>query len=221
MSSPELARRARLLDAAATLGLPLDDAAAARLMDYLALLQRWNATYNLTAIRDPDQMLSQHLLDCLAAVGPLRRHFQTAPGRRVLDVGSGGGLPGAVIAMLCPDLDVTCVDAVGKKAAFITQAATHGHLANLHARHARVEQLREAPFDLITSRAFASLADFTALTRPLLTAGGVWMSMKGKLPTDEMAALAPDVSVFHVEQLTVPGLGAERCLVWMRPTPSL
>jgi 16S rRNA (guanine527-N7)-methyltransferase len=184
------------------------------LADYLALLQRWNQTYNLTAVRDPAAMLSHHLADCLAVLAPLSAQL---PQGRVLDVGSGGGLPGVVLAIMRPELDVTCVDTVGKKAAFIRQVAGQLALPNLHAEHARVEQLRLPPFDLITSRAFASLADFVSLSRPLLAPHGVWMAMKGKRPSDELAALPAAVAVFHVEPLAVPGLDAERCLVWMRP----
>ena len=184
------------------------------LADYLALLQRWNATYNLTAVRDPEAMLTQHLADCLAVVPPLQRH---AAKGRLLDVGSGGGLPGVVVATLMPGWQVTCVDAVGKKMAFVRQVAGALPLPNLKAEHARIEQLKQPPFDLITSRAFASLADFTRLTRPHLAPGGVWMAMKGRVPDDELAVLPPDVQVFHVEQLSVPGLEAQRCLVWMRP----
>lgn len=184
------------------------------LADYLALLQRWNATYNLTAVRDPAAMLTQHLADCLAVAPPLQRH---AAGGRLLDVGSGGGLPGVVIATLLPAWDVTCVDAVGKKMAFVRQVAGTLPLPNLHAQHTRIEQLKQPPYDLITSRAFASLADFTRLTRPHLAPGGVWMAMKGRAPDEELAELPADVTVFHVEQLTVPGLDAQRCLVWMRP----
>jgi 16S rRNA (guanine527-N7)-methyltransferase len=184
------------------------------LADYLALLQRWNQTYNLTAVRDPAAMLSHHLADCLAVLAPLSAQL---PQGRVLDVGSGGGLPGVVLAIMRPELDVTCVDTVGKKAAFIRQVAGQLALPNLHAEHARVEQLRLSPFDLITSRAFASLADFVSLSQPLLAPHGVWMAMKGKRPSDELAALPAAVAVFHVEPLAVPGLDAERCLVWMRP----
>ena len=135
----------------------------------------------------------------------------------MLDVGSGGGLPGVVLAIMLPALDVTCVDSVGKKAAFIRQAAGTLALPNLHAVHSRVEALKLPPFDIIVARAFASLADFVSLTRGHLGAGGVWLAMKGKPPGAEIAALARDVEVFHVEPLHVPGLGAERCLVWMRP----
>ncbi len=161
-------------------------------------------------------MLTHHLADCLAVVLPLARHLRAG---RVLDVGSGGGLPGVVLAIMLPALNVSCVDTVGKKAAFVRQVAGTLGLANLHGLHGRVEQLQTPPFDLVTSRAFATLADFTQLTAPLLAPNGVWMAMKGKAPTDEHAALPPSVQVFHVEQLQVPGLAAERCLVWMRPAP--
>jgi 16S rRNA (guanine527-N7)-methyltransferase len=115
---------------------------------------------------------------------------------------------------------VVCVDTVGKKAAFIRQAAVELGLRNLGAEHARVEALKSSPFDIITSRAFASLVDFTRLSRALLGPQGVWMAMKGKTPADELSALPSDVEVFHVEPLSVPGLNAERCLVWMRPKAS-
>lgn len=202
---------------AATLGLGLDDRQVAALAAYLALLQRWNATYNLTAVRDEQEMLIQHLADCLAVVPAVRRWRQQHPtARRVLDVGSGGGLPGVVLAIVEPALQVVCVDTVGKKAAFIRQAGLELRLGNLAAAHARVEALREPPFDLIACRAFAALADFTRLTLSSLASDGVWMAMKGRRPDDEIAALPPAIEVFHVEQLNVPGLSAERCLVWMR-----
>ena len=222
MSDTSSSHRARLLGAAKQLGLALSDSEADQLLAYLALLQRWNSIYNLTAVRDPDRMLSQHVFDCLAVIAPLRRHLAgTAALQRLLDVGSGGGLPGVVIAILNPAIDVSCVDTVGKKAAFVQQVAASLRLRNLHSQHARVEQLKAPPFDIITSRAFASLADFVGLTRTLLAEGGGWLAMKGKSPVDEVNALPPDINVFHVEQLQVPDLEAERCLVWMRLKPSL
>jgi 16S rRNA (guanine527-N7)-methyltransferase len=197
----------------AALGVEVTGAQAAQLAAYLDLLQRWNATYNLTAVRERAAMLTQHLADCLALVPPLRRHRETG---RVLDVGSGGGLPGVVVAVMLPGLDVSCVDAVGKKAAFVRQVAGTLRLANLHALHARVEQLHERTFDVVTSRAFASLPDFVSLTRAHLAPSGVWLAMKGRVPDDEIAALPAWAQVFHVEPVTVPGLDAQRCLVWMR-----
>ena len=209
----------RLQTGAEALGLALDSAQLTLLMDFLVLLQKWNKVYNLTAVRDPEEMLTHHLLDSLAAVLPLRRHVAQAglaAPVRLLDVGSGGGLPGVVFAICCPGVDVSCVDTVGKKAAFIQQAAVQLRLPNLHGVHARVESLA-TPFDVVSCRAFAALADFTTWSRQALAPHGVWLAMKGKHPEEELAALPADVQVFHVEQLAVPGLGAERCIVWMRP----
>lgn len=208
--------RPALAEVCQALDLAIEDGALDRLLAYLALLQRWNATYNLTAVREPAEMLTQHLADCLAVVGPLRRQLGAASARRLLDVGSGGGLPGVVLAVLEPRWSVTCVDTVGKKAAFVRQVAVELGLRNLSAEHARVEALKLPPFDLITSRAFASLADFVSLTRHLLAPAGVWAAMKGKTPEAELAALPGGVTVFHVERLQVPGLDADRCIVWLR-----
>lgn len=206
--------RSTLEAAARELGLELSPAQIDQLLAYLALLQKWNKVYNLTAVRDPAQMLSHHLVDSLSALPPLLRHG--AP-TRLMDVGAGGGLPGVVIAICCPGTDVTCVDAVAKKATFIQQVAAELKLPNLHGVHSRVEQLSTEPFGVITSRAFASLLDFATLTRQHLAPGAVWMAMKGQHPADEIVALPADVDVFHVEQLAVPGLDAQRCIVWMRP----
>ncbi len=206
--------RATLEAAAQVLGLDLSPAQLDQLLAYLALLQKWNKVYNLTAVRNPAEMLTHHLIDSLSVIRPLLRHG--APSR-LMDVGAGGGLPGVVIAICCPGTDVTCVDAVAKKATFIQQVAAELRLPNLHGVHSRVEQLHVPPFGLITSRAFASLADFTALTCQHLATDAVWMAMKGQHPADEIAALPADVEVFHVEQLQVPGLDAQRCIIWMRP----
>jgi 16S rRNA (guanine527-N7)-methyltransferase len=208
-----------LRQGAEALGLSLSDAQAQALEAYLALLLKWNQVYNLTAVRKPEDMLTHHLLDSLAVLPALKRHLA---GRvsRVLDVGSGGGLPGVVLAIMEPAWEVTCVDTVGKKASFVRQVAAELKLPRLQAAHARVESLQLPGFDVITSRAFASLADFVRLTRHLVADHGVWMAMKGRRPDDEIGALPSDCSVFHVEQLQVPGLEAERCLVWMRATPA-
>ncbi|MEX1168411.1 MAG: 16S rRNA (guanine(527)-N(7))-methyltransferase RsmG [Hydrogenophaga sp.] len=239
--------RADLTAGLEQLGLALSEAQVTQLLDYLALLQKWNKVYNLTAVRDPAEMLTHHLLDSLAAIGPLVRQTEggpgfgagpsqgeTAPGGsdprsggawgtpiRLLDVGSGGGLPGVVIAIVCPHIAVSCVDTVGKKAAFIQQAAATLRLPNLRGVHARVETLKAEQgdgFDVVCSRAFASLVDFTAWSRAALNPDAVWMAMKAKHPAEELTALPADIDVFHVEQLQVPGLDAERCIIWMRPS---
>ena len=209
-----------LIQAAAQLQLPMSPMQAGNLLAFLGLLQLWNATYNLTSVRDPAAMLSQHVADCLAVIAPLRRYMVEERAQRFLDVGSGGGLPGVVVAVMCPKLSVVCVDAVGKKAAFVRQVAAELRLNNLEGEHARVEAFDALPFDFVASRAFASLADFTKLTRRHLAPGAIWVAMKGKSPDAEVVALPADVAVFHVEQLAVPGLDAARCLVWMKPEPA-
>ncbi len=230
----------------AELGLDLEEARQAQLLTYLDLMAKWTRVYNLTAVRDAHEMLTHHLLDSLAVVLPLRRMLAdlavvreggvSAPGTesvkavgelvhlghsgqatrfRLLDVGAGAGLPGVVIAITCPDVAVTCVDTVAKKAAFVQQVAASLKLTNLRGVHARVETLTE-PYDVVCSRAFASLKDFAAWSRPALAPHGVWLAMKGKHPEAELAELPQDVKVFHVEPLKVPAMDAERCIVWMR-----
>jgi 16S rRNA (guanine527-N7)-methyltransferase len=206
---------ASLADAAKALQLPLSAEQSRRLLEFVELLSRWNRTYNLSAVRDKSEMLTHHVVDCLAAVHPLRRQLSALLPRRILDVGSGGGLPGVVFAVMQGEDAVTCVDSVGKKVAFVRQVAGTLGLDNLEARHARVEAI-SGRFDLITARAFASLLDFTRLTAGSLADAGIWMAMKGKRPADEILALPSSVEVFHVEPLSVPDLDAERCLVWMR-----
>ena len=217
-----------LRSGAQALALELSEAQITQLLEFIALLQKWNKVYNLTSVREPAEMMTHHLLDSLAAVAPLRRHLATlvqgdispcqSASLRLLDVGSGGGLPGVVFAICCPQLDVSCVDTVAKKAAFIQQAAVALKLRNLHGIHARVESLA-GPFDVVSCRAFAALPDFTTWSRAALGFNAVWLAMKGKHPADEIASLPAEVQVFHVEPLTVPGLDAERCIVWLRPQP--
>jgi len=205
------------------LELELSDAQISALLDYIALIQKWTRVYNLTAVRDPEEMLTHHVLDSLAVVAPLRRQLHSMgldESIRLLDVGAGAGLPGVVLAICCPTMAVHCVDTVAKKAAFIQQAAVSFKLPLLRGIHARVESLTE-PYAIITSRAFASLADFTLWSKGVLAEQGVWMAMKGKNPEAEVAQLLAEVEVFHVEPLVVPGLDAERCLVWMRKAPKL
>lgn len=200
------------------LELDLDGAQVELLLDYLAMIEKWNRVYNLTAVRDPGEMLTHHVLDSLAVVGPLLRETEGRP-IRLLDVGSGAGLPGVVIAIACPQVEVTCVDTVAKKAAFIQQVSAASGLVNLRGLHARVESLdrrRGEGHDVIVSRAFASLSDFVHWSGGALQVGGVWMALKGKHPQAEIDALPPTVDVFHVEPVAVPGLKADRCIVWMR-----
>ena len=196
-----------------------------QLLSYMALIQKWNKVYNLTALRQAQEILTHHLLDSLSAVSPLLGHIAKTKGDanagiELLDVGSGGGLPGVVIAICCPNIRVTCVDTVSKKAAFVQQVAASLRLSNLRGVHARVESLT-GPYDLICSRAFASLPDFVSWSAAALSDGGVWMAMKGKLPEAEMAVLPSFAEVFHVEQLQVPGLEADRCMVWMKKPTTL
>ena len=225
-----LSNVAKLTSAATTLGLNLSGDQVSQLLAYLALIQKWNKVYNLTAIRDPAEMLTHHLLDSLAIIAPLRIRLAGLAyeqdgandaaselySYRLLDVGAGAGLPGVVIAICCPDTHVTCVDAVAKKMAFVQQVATELKLPNLKALHARVETLTEK-YDIISSRAFATLLDFlTGSQAALKPVTGIWLAMKAKDTAAEIANLPANVDVFHVEQLTVPGLDAERCIVWMR-----
>ena len=214
------------------LGLSLDEHQQNQLLTYVDLMGKWTRVYNLTAVRDPQEMLTHHLLDSLSVVTPLRRqiakwrlerlgHPQSEPDAgdlrkfTLLDVGSGAGLPGVVIAITCPDIQVSCLDAVAKKVAFIQQVAATLKLTNLTGLHARIETVTQT-YDIISSRAFASLSDFVNGSRQALAAGGVWMAMKGKTPEEELADLPNLAKVFHVEPLQVPGLDAQRCLVWMR-----
>lgn len=202
-----------LRDGAKRLGLELTERQCDQLLAYGALILKWNKVYNLTAVRDPVGVLTHHLFDSLSVIEPLRRE---RPGRaKLLDVGAGAGLPGVVIAIMRDDIDVSCLDAVAKKVAFVQQVSAELGLPNLRGVHARVESLTGS-YDVISSRAFASLADFYTGSAQLLASDGVWMAMKGKTPTDEMAALPAGVEVFHVEQLHVPSLDAERCIVWAR-----
>jgi len=209
---------AGLRDGLDALQLSLSAAQQQTLLDYADWLAKWNRVYNLTALRQPQQLLTHHLLDSLAVCTPVQRQLAAlglAHTPQLLDVGSGGGLPGAVLAIACPALAVCCVDAVAKKALFISQVAAALRLPNLQGQHARVEHIVQ-PHDLVLSRAFASLADFTRLSQGALAPHGLWLALKGKVPHDEIAALPPEIEVFHVEPLRVPGLDAERCLVWMR-----
>ncbi|RKP45531.1 16S rRNA (guanine(527)-N(7))-methyltransferase RsmG [Trinickia fusca] len=204
-----------LLDSgAAELGVALTEDQVARLLDYVALLAKWNTVYNLTAIRDPRQMLIQHILDSLSVVP----HLAASEAKSILDVGSGGGLPGIVLAIVLPDRSVTLNDIVQKKTAFQSQVKAQLKLDNLSVVTGRVETLRpgvEVPgkFDAIVSRAFAELADFVTLARHLVSERGAIWAMKGVRPDGEIARLPGGSQVAQVIRLTVPALDAERHLV--------
>jgi len=201
----------RLAAGIAALGLALPDGAEAKLLAYLVLLDKWNRVYNLTAVRDAERMVSHHLLDSLAAVP----YFQ---GETVLDVGSGGGLPGIPLAIVRPDLQVTLIDSIAKKTAFLLQAKAELGLANLQVITGRVEHFRsETGFDIVTSRAFSDLREFITLTRHLLKPGGRWLAMKGLYPTEEIAQLPAGVKVSADHALVVPGLEASRHLIVLEP----
>lgn len=211
--------RQRLVAAALALNLELSVEQADTLLTYMAQLQRWNRTYNLTALREPDQMLVQHLFDSLSVVSPLTNILDknTALSPCVVDVGSGAGLPGVVLAILRPDWQVHCIDAVEKKMAFVRQMAAVLRLPNLHAVHARIEALPPLDADIVVSRAFASLVDFATLAERHVAVGGQLAAMKGKEPQDEIAILEQQTSwrIRQIQTLLVPELNAQRCLVWL------
>ncbi|MFM0283869.1 16S rRNA (guanine(527)-N(7))-methyltransferase RsmG [Paraburkholderia sediminicola] len=203
-----------LADGVRELGLDLSDAQLGKLLDYVALLSKWNAVYNLTAIRDPRQMLIQHILDSLSIVP----HLATRGASSVLDVGSGGGLPGIVLAIVLPDWTVTVNDIVHKKTAFQAQAKAELGLANLSVVTGRVETLQPgaevpAKFDVIVSRAFAELADFVTLARHLVAEQGAIWAMKGVRPDGEIERLPAGAHVEQIIRLNVPSLDAERHLI--------
>lgn len=205
---------ATLRSGAEALGLNLSQQQQRKLLAYLALMVKWNRTYNLTALRDPAQMMTHHLLDSLAAVSAF------AGARNVLDVGAGGGLPGIVLAIWAaeayPEMRVSMIDTVHKKTAFLTQVKAELQLGNVSVYTARVEQLKvEQNFDVITSRAFAELNDFITWSNHLLSANGRYIAMKGVLPKDEIARLPDGWKVTHTETLRVPGLDAERHLIFI------
>ena len=200
-----------LRDGAHALHVALSDTQLSQLLDYLALLAKWNSVYNLTAVRDPAHMVTQHLLDSLAALPAF------AQARNVLDVGAGGGLPGIVLAIARPDLNVSLIDTVHKKTAFLTQVKAELQLANVNVYTGRVEQLQVSQqFDVITSRAFADLSDFVNWSGHLLQEQGRFIAMKGVAPADEIARLPAGWQVTEVRALQVPGLNAERHLVFIQ-----
>ncbi|MBO1114439.1 16S rRNA (guanine(527)-N(7))-methyltransferase RsmG [Bordetella petrii] len=217
-AAPDADLAQRLRQASETLDLQVDEPQAGKLLAYLAQMQRWNRTYNLTAIRDPRQMLVQHLFDSLSVVNPLSRAIEAGAAASVYDIGSGAGLPGVVLAIMRPSWQVACVDAVEKKMAFVRQMSGVLALPNLRALHARVEDLPPAGCDIVISRAFASLNDFASLAGRHVRNDGTLVAMKGKVPEDEIQALRQqgEWQVQDIQALQVPTLDAQRCLIWMR-----
>lgn len=208
----------RLKAASVALCLEMSTAQQQVLLAYLEQMQRWNRSYNLTAVRDIEQMMVQHLFDSLAIVPMLQKElYKYTVTPMVVDVGSGAGLPGVVLAVMYPDATIHCVDAVEKKATFIRYVAGVLRLPNLKAHHARVEKLPPFEADIVVSRAFASLADFATLAGMHVAATGHLLAMKGRDPLEEIDELSNRTSwrVNRIDPLLVPELDARRCLVWL------
>lgn len=193
------------------LGLTLSTAQQLLLLEYVALLKKWNSTYNLTALRNEETMISHHILDSLTLL-PYVQNAQT-----LMDVGSGGGMPGIPTAICRPDLQITLLDSNTKKTSFLQQAVIELGLTNVTVASGRVETMFDKKVDVVTSRAFAELADFISLTKHLLNENGYWAAMKGVYPYEELEHLPSDVSVEKIEKIHVPMLEAERHMVIMRP----
>ena len=200
--------RQRLDAGLSSLGIALDETAIARLLDYVDLLERWNAAYNLTAVRDPAEMVTRHLVDSLAIL-------PFVSGATLADLGSGAGLPGIPLAIAAPERETLLVDSNGKKARFLREAVRRLGLERVRVAESRVEDV-EGTFDCITARAFASLADMLGWGGHLLAPGGVWLAMKGRIAEDELDAVPAGFRVGKVVALNVPGLDAERHLVILK-----
>lgn len=232
---------------AQALGLTLSAQQTQQLLDYCDLLLKWNRVYNLSAVREPQAVLSHHILDCLAVVHPLSRELarieteqrqqdqaqaqaqpQSTP-PRLLDIGAGAGLPGVVLAIALPHLQVCCLDAVEKKTAFVRQVAASLRLSNLSVKHARIEAAPDSQgYDVVSARALAELVQLARWALPWLAPHGVLMAMKGQHPQAELAELAQsakladsaspplDARAYRVEPLQVPQLAAQRCIVWIK-----
>lgn len=197
-----------VLAAAEKMGLAMTQVQAKQLADYSGLLLKWNNTYNLTSLKTPEEVLTLHLADSLTLV---QQFDALVPGaKNVLDVGSGGGLPAIPLSIMRPDVSVSMIDAVQKKVIFLRQCIAVLRLKNAQALHGRIESFKLEPFDVVTSRAFASLKDMTDWSRHLLSEDGVWLAMKGKWPEDEIAELASDIEVVRSAKVSVPGADVER-----------
>lgn len=199
-----------LKNGVAQLDLGLSEAQQEKLLDYLALLNKWNKVYNLTAVRDPMEMMTLHVLDSLASL-PAFRNAQN-----VLDVGAGGGLPGMVLAIARPDMKVSMIDIVHKKTAFLNQVKAELELGNVTVYTKKVQELQvKTPYDVITSRAFADLSDFVNWSGHLLAEDGQFIALKGTAPAEERERLPDPWKVNELQPLNVPGLDAQRHLVFI------
>ena len=201
----------QLKNGLATMNIDLTTTQQLLLLEYVSLLKKWNSTYNLTALRDENQMISHHILDSLT----LLPYVQNAHSMR--DVGSGGGMPGIPMAICRPDLSITLLDSNTKKTTFLQQAVIELGLKNVTVASGRVETMYDKKVDVVTSRAFAELHDFVALTKHLLNDHGYWAAMKGVYPYEELENLPKNIEVYQIDKLFVPTLDAERHMVLMRP----
>lgn len=193
------------------MNLELSTAQQLMLLEYVSLLKKWNSTYNLTALRDERTMISHHLLDSLTLLP------YVANAKTLMDVGSGGGMPGIPTAICLPDLQITLLDSNTKKTTFLQQAVIELGLKNVTVASGRVEAMHDKSVDVVTSRAFAELHDFIALTKHLLNENGYWAAMKGVYPYEELENVPDNIEVYQIDKLNVPTLNAERHMVLMRP----
>ncbi|CAM5194388.1 16S rRNA (guanine(527)-N(7))-methyltransferase RsmG [Oligella ureolytica] len=207
----------RLSQAVVKMGLTLDDKQKQDILLYLELIQKWNKTYNITAIKDAEQILIQHLFDSLSVVIPLQQRIDATTEAIVLDVGSGGGLPGVILAICCPKWTVTCIDAVEKKTSFITMVSGRLGLKNLRSKHCRIEDYTSNEADLVVSRAFASLSDFANWSGHTVKRNGHLAAMKGHYYEEEIKELesTSDWKLDSWQALDVVDMDAERCLIWL------
>jgi len=220
MQKDNVKQFAQLEQACEDLALTPTDKQKNQLLEYLSQLLKWNQTYNLTAIRDPEQALIQHVFDSLAVVKPITGYFfeQRVDQATILDVGSGAGLPAVILGIMLPTSQICCVDPVDKKMTFVRQVVGILKLSNVDAIHKRVENLEFGPYDVVISRAFASLEDFANLAGGKVKTKGLLLAMKGKHPQEEIESLEKKTRwmVEKVEPIKVPQLDAQRCLVWMK-----
>ena len=196
------------------MGLKLTTAQQLLLLEYVALLKKWNSTYNLTALRDESKMISHHILDSLSLLAYIK------DAKTLMDVGSGGGMPGIPTAICRPDLQITLLDSNTKKTTFLQQVVIELGLSNVTVASGRVEAMHDKDVDVVTSRAFAELADFISLTKHLLNENGYWAAMKGVYPYEELEHVPASVEVEKVEKIEIPMLQGERHMVIMRPKKS-